>query len=275
MMHDLLIHPGVQSGVLPFVLAAMLTGAAHVLAGRRGAQASILLAYLAASVVVFGWPAFPPVGSTQKLPYVALGCLAATVLLSAAAPQWRLLAALASFAAAGGWIAAPRLAAGSGAWLPALLVGITSSAALVGLGRSQEDEAVEGGVALLATAIGLGVVALLGGSASIFQSALAVAAATGGLLAWNWPHRRHRIGTAILFAGVLLAALAVQLVFFTRASPWAAAALLPVIAIPPLLGRLHWRQPWRRPLAVGAAAALPFTGAVLIALAAGGSAYTG
>jgi len=120
-------------------------------------------------------------------------------------------------------------------------------------------------VTLVAAAVGLGVVALIGGSASILQLSLGAAAATGGFLLANWPRQRQTAGdTLLLGIGALLPVLAGQLLLFTRTPPLAVALLLPIVFADAIADRLPVRAQLR-PVLLGALCLVPFALAVAAA----------
>ncbi|HYH17354.1 MAG TPA: hypothetical protein VD995_01940 [Azospirillum sp.] len=275
-------HPAVQSGLLPLAAALLLS----VGLGRRAAGAAVGVAYLLSHLAVLGPPPFPPVAAMQKLFYVAAAFLAAGVLLDAMAARRpvRRAVALAAPAAALTWLALPILlrAATPGTWAPGvwLTVAGTLLAAGVAMLRLERrlDDGVTGPVIVVAAAVGTGVVALLGGSASILQLAMAVAAATGGFLLVNWPRQRHRVAAALLLgAGALVPVLAGQLVLYTRTPAVAVALLLPVFFADIVADRLPVRAGAWRPVLLGMLCLVPVLLAVAVAWTAAPvpDAYTG
>ncbi|MBP2293803.1 hypothetical protein [Azospirillum rugosum] len=213
-MSDLLHDPFVQSSILPLLLSVVAVGALHRLApGRLLAVAGIGVTFLAVFALVVGVPALPPPSSMGKLFWSVAGGFVLGVVADAVGVRGRAGSALAAawLAASLVWIALPALdtPAAFATLLVLLLVG-----ACVVFGRVDANDgrnAVASAAVLLALALAIGGTALIGSSASIAQMALALAAATGGFLLWNWPVERHgwgvsgRVasGTAVLLAGVL------------------------------------------------------------------------
>ncbi|WP_431858418.1 hypothetical protein [Azospirillum sp.] len=267
MLDQILVNPAVQSGLLPLVLALVLCLAARPLRLRWGAAVAMGVAYLASHLITLGLPPLPPVSAQQKLLYVAVGLLALGVALDAAharqAPRVAVMA-LAPVAALV-WLALPVLMRG-GAMLTWLELAGTALGAVVFMARleRQADKGVTLPVTLVAAAVGTGVVALLGGSASILQLALAVAAATGGYLLANWPRQRQPVGVAVLGLAALVPVLAGQLLLFTKASPLAVALLLPIVFADALADRAPVPAALR-PVLLGALCLVPFLLAVAAA----------
>jgi hypothetical protein len=85
---DLLSNPAVQAGPLPFAVALILVVVIRFgLGARIGPRMAALgpcLGFLAAYWVIEGMPVFPPVGSMQKLPYLAVLAIVAGFALDAA-----------------------------------------------------------------------------------------------------------------------------------------------------------------------------------------------
>ncbi len=274
MSADLLFHPAVQSGVVPFAIAAALAP----LLGRFGgawAEAAVAAAFLAVYPLIIGWPGWPPVGATQKLGWLAAAALPVGAALVTAPPRRQLVAAVIGALGGLAWLAAPRLAGGELAAIGQVaLIAACIAAGLVAVWLALDD-GIAGGIMLLAGGIGLGLVALLGGSASIFQLAAALAAATGGVLAWNWPRQRWPLGAVTLAAAVVLGLLAAQTALYTRASGGALLLLLPILLVRLPLGPARRLAPWSRMLAVGLLAAIPVAAAGIVAVLAGGEVYAG
>lgn len=229
-----LADPVIQSSLLPLAVALAFAGLLRLAGGPgRGAYlagAAIGFGFIAAYAAIVGLPQFPPRGSVQKIFYLASAGLALGFALDLARnPRPAVLAALAAFPSLSlWWLAAPRLQGlgDGGQWLR---LGVLVVAALVVLLRlhRRSDDGLTAPVMLFAAALGTGAIALLGASASISQSAFALAAALGGFMVWNWPRCRFRFGSAALFGGGgVLVMLAGQMVFFTRANADALSLLL-------------------------------------------------
>lgn len=267
-MTELLHDPFIQSSVLPLALSLLAVGVLHRL-WRPLAAAAVGVVFLAVFALVVGVPALPPPSSMGKLFWAAAAGLLLGAGLDAAGVKGRSGAAVLALwlVAALVWIALPALDGLAAAVTLAVLVA-GGAAFLFGTVPAGKGGPVGGAALLLSLALAVGGAALIGSSASIAQMALALAAAAGGFLLWNWPVARHgweQAGRAALGIAVLLAAV---LALFTRAD---AAVLL--LTLPALLaGRV------RPPLpdtpagrAAGAAAVTVLT--LMPALAAIGAAY--
>ncbi len=241
-MSDLMSDPFVQSSVLPLLLGLLAVGALRLIGGRVGrlwASGGIALAFLALFILVIGLPAFPPPSSMGKL----FWSVAAGLLLGLAADALSLRGRAAS-ALVGGWlllalvwIAWPGLDSTRAFVTLAVLaaVGLWASFAdsLSGADKTTAPAAV-----LLALALSVGVTALIGSSASIAQLGLALTAATGGFLLWNWPTERHVWGVSGRVALVLPLLIAAVLTLFTQAESATLLLALPALAAESLRRRL-------------------------------------
>lgn len=225
-----LSNPIVQSALLPLISAAILIGLIRLVGGPgRGGRMAALGAVLGALIglyLIVGLPPFPPTASTHKLGYLMvagalLGALAQAVGLRGKAA----IAAMAIWTGLGLlWLAESRFAQGA-ILAPAVIV----IGGAVGAGRlaAISDNRTDGAVVLMVAAVGLSLVAILGRSASIAQSAAALAAATGGYLLWNWPRQRHPFApAAVLGLGALTFFFGGQAGLYSGADPLALFVLL-------------------------------------------------
>ncbi|HYD69701.1 hypothetical protein [Azospirillum sp.] len=274
-MNELLNDPFVQSSALPLALGFALVGVLRVAGGaavgRRIAVAGIAAAFLAVFALVIGVPALPPPSSMGKLFWSAAVGLALGLATDTVGLRGRAASALVAVWLSGSlaWIAAPAIASAADVATALILLAVGAWVAFGRLPSRAEGPAAPAAV-LLALALAVGGTALIGSSASIAQAALALAAATGGFLLWNWPVERHAWGVSGQAALGIVVLLAAVLAFFTQAQ----AALL-LIALPAVLAD-HLRR--RLPLpetgfgrAAGTAAMTVI--AILPALAAIGAAY--
>ncbi len=239
-MTEIFAHPAIQSGILPFGVSACIAALLGFSGALRLAGLSVALGFGSAYVATFGWPAFLPQASGQKIAYVAILAAAYGV----GADVLRL-----SFAKhvvwAGGlvvlvtvWIAWRKMwAAPSFDHVLALLIMGGGVLAVWASERTAKDPA-DPIVNLLVVCFGFAVLAFLGASASIAQNALGLAAALGGVMIVNWPRRRFGLSAqARLVPVVVLVALATQVVFFTQGPAWTLALLLPALFTPSLAQR--------------------------------------
>ena len=268
MLDQLFVNPAVQSGLLPLTLGVALSLLAHLAGARWAAGVAVGLAYLASHVLTLGLPPLPPVSAQQKLLYVAGGLLALGAALDTAGGRRpvRLSLAVAAPAAALVWMALPMLMRGpsTGVW-PALAGAALGGAVVMARLDRQVEDGLTVPVGIVAAGVGTGVVALLGGSASILQLALAVAAATGAFVLVNWPRQRLPVGAALLLGlGGLLPVLAGQMLLITRTPPLAVALLLPIVFADSVAGRVPVHAALR-PVVLGTLCLVPFLAAVVAA----------
>ncbi|MHA7064616.1 hypothetical protein [Azospirillum argentinense] len=265
----------VQTALFPLVVGVAAVGVVRLAGGRtrgpRLAAAGVAAAFLAAYALIVGLPALPPPSSMGRLFWSAVAGLVIGVGADLAGLDRRrgtwLLGAWVTAALL--WIALPVL--------PGSLDTITAAVLLlaggwIALSRTagEGEGAATPGVALLAAAVAVGGVALVGASASVAQLAFALAAATGGLLLWNWPVERHAWGNAGQAALGILVLLAATLTFFSSAHAEALLLVLPAF----FADRLRDRLPLPRTAAGRAMGTVALTAIALVpAVAAVGVAF--
>ncbi|QCO18041.1 hypothetical protein D3869_22365 (plasmid) [Azospirillum brasilense] len=233
----------VQTALFPLVVGVAAVGVVRFAGGRtrgpRLAAAGVAAAFLAAYALIVGLPALPPPSSMGRLFWSAVAGLVIGVGADLAGLDRRrgtwLLGAWVTASLL--WIALPVL--------PGSLDTITAAVLLLAGGwialtrtAGEGEGAATPGVALLAAAVAVGGVALVGASASVAQLAFALAAATGGLLLWNWPVERHAWGNAGQAALGILVLLAATLTFFSSAHAEALLLVLPAFFADRLRDRL-------------------------------------
>lgn len=193
---SILDDPVVQTAVFPLLAGLIGVGllrfAGGPSRGRRLAAAGVAVAFLAAYALIVGVPALPPPSSMGRLFWSAVAGVALGVVADLAGLDRRRGTLLVGvwLTAALAWVAYPVLPGG----LPTVTAAVVLVAgAWFALSRTaaQGNGAATPGVVLLAAALAVGGVALVGASASVAQLAFALAAATGGLLLWNWPVEHH------------------------------------------------------------------------------------
>lgn len=233
-MNQWLADPNVQQMAVPALVAFAAVAVLGIFPGRllgtRGAAAAAIpLGFLAAYWLMRGWPPFPPVGATQKIAYVvAFGtALGAYLDLFARSVEVRYFGSVAGPAAIIAWLhwrglnAAPLM----GFVVPGALW-LAGMAVFSGMQRSYSNE-VEPVLKLSVAALGASLIAEMGSSILISQLLMALAAAAGGFILWNWPRNRFMFGDAGLFGGTAaFLALTTVLVLFSHASKPALAILV-------------------------------------------------
>lgn len=223
----LLGDPAVQSlavpGLAAFVAAGILRAGLGREKGARFAAAAVGLGLIAAYLVIFRLPPLPPVASTQKLFYVLSGGLLLGAVLDWLGDplllRWPLI--LGALLGLLYWLGLPRLAGEAGAatlvLLAALFAGFVIAAAR--LDDLRKSASLDAPVLLMIASLGLAAIALLGHAPGHAQLGLALAAAGGGVLLWNWPKRRFEFGASFLFGAALpFFAVAAVLALFDRPS---------------------------------------------------------
>jgi hypothetical protein len=260
--------------LIVFVAAVVLTGAARVGFGPRRASLGPALVVPMAVFAVAGPPDFLPLSLLDQISILALaGFVLGAFLDLEQIDLWPrraviILAPLAGLvwvvARAGqlGMIEAHRN------FVPALLTG--SLIATVRIGRTS-GSAMTAPIHLAATAIGLSLLAWIGGALALAQISAVIGLGLAGFFVWNWPLFRYPPGAAIVVgAAVPLAATAAALVLADQV-PGTSMALLGliffsdwVVGFVSLGGGGVARAV--RPLLVIAVGALAISGAVAVAL---------
>ncbi|PWC31385.1 hypothetical protein [Azospirillum sp. TSO35-2] len=270
-MSDLLHDPFVQSSLLPLLVSLLMVGVLHRLK-RPLAVAGIAATFLVVFALVVGLPALPPPSSMGKLFWASAAGLALGVAADVIGARGRAAAVCLAAWLAGSlvWISLPALE--SVVEILTLLV-LLAVGAWVAFGRhpGHSDGPTAPAASLLALALAVGSIALIGSSASIAQMALALAAAAGGFLLWNWPVERHAWGMSGQAALGIVVLLAGVLALFTQSQ-----ATVLLLALPALLAdrvRRYLPVPATR-FGQAAGAAAVTVAAVLPALVAIGAAYT-
>ncbi|WP_448187810.1 hypothetical protein [Azospirillum sp. sgz301742] len=219
---DALNDPFLQSSVLPLLAALAAVGLLRLagggVAGRRLAAGGIALAFLGVFALVVGIPAFPPPSSMGRLFWCAVTGVAIGLAGDATGVKGAKASTLTGVWLLGSllWMILPAL---TGAAEALIAVPLLAAGAWVAFGRlpAGKDGPATSGAVLLALALAVGGTALVGSSASLAQAALALAAATGGFLLWNWPIERHVWGVSGRVGFGILVLLTAALAFFTQA----------------------------------------------------------
>jgi hypothetical protein len=252
-------HPLFQSVVLPLLLSLVGIGLIRSASGPSRAGAAVGLAVLAATIWFMGWPR-QPAGVMQKLPWIfALACvlgIALDTLLRNRFLQWLCLGI--AWIAASWWL-------GDGGYPRNIAYWIAGLAVIAWLLRAPPDRA-DGVAAAVIASLGLAGVCFAAGSLALFQLALLLAAALGGMGLWLWPKARIRSGAAVVAVAALAwLALAQAAMLLTPVRPASLALLAVAFVTAPLLARL-WRSstPLAAPIAVAVLAGLLAAGALVL-----------
>lgn len=274
-MMDALNDPFLQSSVLPLVAALVAVGLLRLagggVAGRRLAVGGIALTFLGAFALVIGVPAFPAPSSMGRLFWCAVAGLALGLAADAAGMKGAKASALTGVWLLGSlvWLTLPALTSLAEALVA---VPLLAAGAWVVFGRlpAGKNGPATSGALLLALALAVGGTALIGSSASLAQATLALAAAAGGFLLWNWPVERHVWGVSGRVGFGILLLLTAALALFTQAR-----AEVLLLAVPALfVDRLRSRLPTPDTTAGQALGTAAITIlAILPAVAAVGAAY--
>jgi hypothetical protein len=198
-------------------------------------------------------PSLPPVGSVNKIFWIAVGAtlLGLAVDFAPASRALRRALDVAIPLAVASWIAAPRLARLETellAYLPALWLG--GALVLWRLDTLGAGQAADGGsavaTALLATlALGFGPVALAGASSTSLMLCLALFAGWGAAAVWELAAPREPLAASALFggAGGLLAVVDTVVLITRHVDVLALLLLLPVLACGQVGAKLLLRSP--------------------------------
>ncbi len=282
MIDALLRDPLFNTAGLPAIVAFLTAGFFRLAGGpnRGTTMAGIGIAFgmLAAYLLIQGAPPFPPISSSQKLPYLIVGGLALAAVAQAAPKRiWVAYGAIViAVLATVFWFGLPRVKSLDTLWaLDRNLLFLSAGCAIAGLLvlyrlYRQRQFGGDASVLLGVAAVALAPIALFSNSASYAQMSGALAAAIGGFFLWNWPRPRFPLGLfGVLGAGVTLLALATGLLRFAAASPWPFLLLLPVFFADTAANRLGFLRDtasrWYRPLFLAGIAAVPAATAVATA----------
>ncbi len=272
-MFDLLHDPFVQSSILPLLVGAVVVGVIHMMKPvRRLAAAGIAVTFVIIFALVIGVPALPPPSSMGKLFWASAVGLVLGVVMDIVGARMRVGSVLSAvwLAVSLVWIALPALDSLTGILSLLVLLAVAAWVSFGRLASGADDSPVASAAPLLALALAVGGTALIGSSASIAQMGLALAAATGGFLVWNWPVERHVWGLSGQAAFGVVILLACVLTLFTQTQTAVLLLALPALFADRLRRRLRVPDTgFGRAVATAAVTAL----AVLPALVAVGAAY--
>jgi hypothetical protein len=226
-------HPLFQSLLLPllvaFTVTGMLRGALGGVQGRRWAAAGVAVAIVGAAVWLLGWQ-LPPGALTERLPWIyaaaALVGLALEALHASRRAEWLVAGLLWALALA--TLAAKPLPLMIGLWL----LGLAVIRAVLREHAARADAAA----VLVIASLGLAAIAMRSGSALLFESSLALAAAVAGCALWLWPFVRIAFGASGAIVAVLAwLALMLATALLTEARPLALGLLAGAFTSGPLV----------------------------------------
>jgi hypothetical protein len=266
---DLFDNPIVLTVAICFGVGLIAAAVTRPLGARAAGLAAAAVFFAAYGATYQKIPPFPPVGSTNKVFYAALGAAIVGLILDLL-PRLRPLARPLGAAVAVAvilWIAVPRFAEPDTALYVTLAAfGLGAAAALwrlaaVAVGHDRDTGTVPAIALALALALGLAPVALAGGSSSAMMLSAGLVAGLGaaGLVALAVPGAGFG-AAGILGAGVGLVAVAATVILISRqADALALILLLPVLVTGQIGGRfLPDRLSGRgRAVAVGILTVLP------------------
>jgi len=262
-------HPLFQSLALPLCLAFAATGLVRgvlgPMSGARWAAAGVAVALVGTMTWVLGWRLLPG-ALTEKLPWVcavaALVGFGLEALRAGRRTQW--LATGILWALALVVLTQQPLPLRIGSWL----VGMAVIGAVLKEAPQRADAAAE----LAVASFGLAALAMLSGSALLFELGLALGAAIAGCALWLWPVARIAFGASGIVAALLTWLALVQgTALLVPGRPGPLLLLAAAFASGPLvrLGSRRLRRgemrPWVEALIVAAVAALWVAAALALA----------
>lgn len=240
-MEEWLLHPAVQSALIPFVVALM---AVFVLRFMRWyfAGLAVMAGFYAAVYFIYGFEFFP-LRSTNKILVLGLAAIVVGLVLDvipSRKARWPLLFVAGAGAAI--WLAWPAL--GRYEWQELALIGGGGvlfvgwmTAMMEGLG----DKPVNADSAALSVAVGVGITSLLGATALYGQLGSAIAAAAGARWLFNAFGKETAAGANMMLPVGLLCGLLAYGALVYASLPWYNLALLSLI---PLLARVPVPEGW-------------------------------
>lgn len=267
-------HPLFQSLALPLVLSFAGAGLLRVglgpVHGRRWASAGVGVAIVVGSVWILGWDMWPRT-LTEELPwiYMAAALLGLGLEAMRAAPRTTWLATCALWTLVLAGLSDQPLAVQAVTWL----VGVAVIAGVVG----QSEESAHAPASLVVAGLGLAAVALISGSALLFELSLSIAAAVAGCALWVWPTARIAFGACGAVVSVIAwLTLAEGIALLSPVRPVVLLLLACAFLSGPIVQWVaRWfrrpeppasRRNWRGALIIAVLAAIWVTGAVALAL---------
>ena len=267
-------HPLFQSLALPLLLSLAGTGLLRLglgpVHGRRWASAGVGAAIVVGSAWILGWDMWPST-LTEELPwiYMAAALLGLGLEAMRATPRTTWLATCALWTLVLGGLSDQPLAVQAVTWL----VGVAVIAAVLG----QSEESAHAPASLVVAGLGLAAVALINGSALLFELSLSIAAAVAGCALWVWPKARIAFSACGAVVSVICwLTLAEGIALLSPVRPLVLLLLACAFLSGPIVQwAARWfqrpqphasRRNWRGALIIAALAAIWVTGAVALAL---------
>jgi len=267
-------HPLFQSLALPLLLSLAGTGLLRLglgpVHGRRWASAGVGAAIVVGSAWILGWDMWPST-LTEELPwiYMAAALLGLGLEAMRAAPRTTWLATCALWTLVLAGLSDQSLTEQAVTWL----VGVAVIAAVLG----QSEESARAPASLVVAGLGLAAVALINGSALLFELSLSIAAAVAGCALWVWPTARIAFGACGAVVSVIAwLALAEGIALLSPVRPVVLLLLACAFLSGPIVqwaARWFQRPPphasrrnWRGALIISVLTAIWVTGAVALAL---------
>lgn len=266
-------NPVVQTYLVPLLAAAASVGLVRFFLGPiRGALLAgvgIGIGYLAAHLLLQGLPAWPPAGALDTLPFIVFGGILIGGLMDELdnpeglmTPLFVSLPIMVLF-----WLG---LSYFSGfkdlpSTAPFAVIMVAGIVALQILHR-ERDDGTASPVSLLAALTGLAAIAHFSGKFSP-SYATAMAMATMGFIAWNWPRTRQPWGTAgTLSVGGCYLALATMMIMSDMALAIPVAVSFLVFFVPPIVERVFMPKQSAAPFLQALVSLAPIGGAAILTL---------
>lgn len=270
-MEELLHHPAVQSGVVPFAVA-LLTATA--LRKTRQLGLSIAIAFLCAVALTMGLD-FESLTSVRKLVLAATAAAALGAVLEflAVRPQWthRVAIALATCLTVL-WVLQRLLMQGDAAAsvLAAAGASLFCLALLVGGERASQDPVCAAAIALV-LGLASGALAVLGASAQLAQLGIAMGAGAGAvLLVQMLANLSAPVGWTLGLSAQVIAGLVGTLAVMTGSLPWYCLLPLLLVAWAARMAPTGDRPVWQRAVLCASFGFVPALIAVALAWFTGG-----
>jgi len=241
-MHELMMNPAIQSGVLPFVVALVL----GLLLRRLGwywTGLALLGGFIVVVYLTVGFQ-FQPWSSTRKIIALGFGATLLGMLLDIYpwSRRWLPVILFSCAVAAALWLVWPvaQRQEGVAGWILAIVGGVYAGWCVVAM-ESLRAKAIPAAMATIAMGFGSGAVTLLGASALLGQFGIALGASAGALGILVTFMRKMALGSlTMLPAGVLLSLIGLSGHVYAKV-PWYSLALLAWV---PICARIPVSTQW-------------------------------